>query len=136
MEQRNKGRLASMDLQVPWSSLSVMKAWVVIKYGHFPVVCRHLAHQGIGSLGLDDWARAHIFAVADLKKERLQGRILRRTAMGKQGVFVKYKPALHKALCVCCGVARRVALCCGSACCGVFGGSPVLVHAGDPRQAK
>jgi hypothetical protein len=70
-------------------------------------VSRHLAQQGIKVLGFDDWAQANIFVVTDLRK--LRDRIRWRTAlagcwllsitaaMGKQGIFVKYKPALHKA---------------------------------------
>ena len=112
---RKKRRLAMMDRQVPWRRFVGKKAWVDFDNrvdGDFVVVRGHLAQQGIDVLGPDDWAQAHIFVVADLRKERLRERILWRAAlagcwllsvtaaMGKQGIFVKYKPAVHKA----CGV--------------------------------
>ena len=108
-----------MDRQVPWSKFEGKKAWVDIRNtveGYFPVVSRHMAQQGIEVLGWDHWAQADVFVVSDLRKDKLRDRIIWRTtlsrcwllsitaAMGKQGIFVKYKPALHKAFrCICLG---------------------------------
>ena len=106
-----------MDRQVPWSKFEGKKAWVDIENtveGYFPVVSRHMAQQGIEVLGWDHWAQADVFVVSDLRKDKLRDRIIWRTAlagcwllsitaaMGKQGIFVKYKPALHKAFGCCC----------------------------------
>ena len=100
-----------MDRQVPWSKLKGKKAWVDIENrvdGDFRVVSRHMAQQGIEVLGWEDWAQAAVFVVSVLRKDKLRDRIRWRTtlagcwllsiaaAMGEQGIFVKYKPALHK----------------------------------------
>ena len=121
--ERNKRRLAVMDRQVPWSKFEGKKAWVDIENTverYFPVVSRHMAQQGIEVLGWDHWAQADVFVVSDLRKDNLRDRIIWRTAlagcwllsitaaMGKQGIFVKYKPALHKAFrCLCWGVCSQ-----------------------------
>ena len=100
-----------MGRQVPWSKFKGKKAWVDIENrvdGDFPVVSRHMAQQGIEVLGWDDWAQADVSVVSDLRKDKLRDRIRWRTAlagcwllsitaaMGEQGIFVQYKPALHK----------------------------------------
>ena len=75
--------------------------------GYFPVVSRHMARQGIEVFGLDDWAQSDVFEVSDLRHDKIRDRTRWRTAlracwllsstaaMGEQGIFVKYKSALH-----------------------------------------
>ena len=99
-----------MDRQVPWSKFKGKEAWVDIENkvdGYFPVVSRHMAQQGIEVLGWDDWAQRDVCVVLDLRKDKIRDKIRWRTtlarcwllsitaAMGEQGIFVKYKPALH-----------------------------------------
>ena len=99
-----------MDRQVPWSKFKGTNAWVDIENrvdGDFPAVSRHMAQQGIKVLGWDDWAQADVFVFPILRNDQLRDRIRWRTAlamcwllsitaaMGEQGIFVKYKPALH-----------------------------------------
>ena len=102
---------------MPWSKLKGKKAWVDIENradGDFLVASRHMAQQGIEVLGWEDWAQADVIVVPDLRKDKIRDRIRWRTAlagclllsitaaMGKQGIFVKCKPALHKAFrCLC-----------------------------------
>ncbi len=98
-----------MDRQVPWSKFKGKKAWVDIENrvdGYFPVVSRHMAQQGIEVWGWDDWAQADVFVLSDLRKDTFRDRIRWRTALagcwllsiaaaiGEQGIFMKYKPAL------------------------------------------
>ena len=58
-------------------------------------------------MGGDDWAQADVFVASDLRKDKIRDRIRWRTAlarcwllsitaaMGEQGIFVQYKPALQ-----------------------------------------
>ena len=67
-----------------------------------------MAQQDIDVLGWGDWAQGDVFVVSDLRNDKLRDRIRWRTAlagcwllsitaaMGEQGIFVKYKPALDK----------------------------------------
>ena len=76
--------------------------------GAFPSCAHHMAQQGIEVLGCADWAQADVFVVSDLRKDKLRDKIHWRTTlagcwslsmaatMDGQGIFVKYKPALHK----------------------------------------
>ena len=60
-----------MDRQVPWSKFEGKKAWVDIENtveGHFPVVSRHMAQQGIEVLGWDHWALADVSVVFRLEE--------------------------------------------------------------------
>ena len=96
---------------MPRSRFKDKKAWVDIENrvdGDVPVVSRHIAQQGIEVFGWDDWAQADVCVVSDLRKDKLRDRIRWRTAlarcwvssitaaMGEQGIFVKYNPALRK----------------------------------------